>query len=210
MAEAFIDLVDIIYFTPDNAKFYKTQNGFAALRAFIPPVNKDDLAIEDGEGDKGGKRGKGNAHGPLYKEEGDKSPVWQDLGRVLFHRAFPYEKPDQFISVQDEEGREYGIIKNLADFNGEDRAIIDEALHRKYFCPEIKKINKLEEQFGYSLWEIETDVGTLEISLKDTFGSIIRISDTYLVIVDVSGNRYILPDVTALDRKSYRKIELYL
>jgi len=53
-------------------------------------------------------------------------------------------------------------------------------------------------------------VGPLEISLKDTFGSIIRISDTYLVIVDVSGNRYLLPDVNALDRKSYRKIELYL
>lgn len=201
MAEAFIDLVDIIYFTPENARFYRTKNGFAALNAFIPPVNKDDLAPMEG---------KHKHKGSLYSEEGDKTPLWQDLGRVMFHRAFPYERPDEFVSVQDEEGREYGIIKNLADFDGEDRAIIDEALHRKYFCPEIKKINKLEEQFGYSLWEIETDVGTLEISLKDTFGSIIRISDTYLVIVDVSGNRYILPDVSALDRKSYRKIELYL
>jgi len=204
MAETFTDLVDIIYFTPDNAKFYKTKNGFAALNAFIPPVNKDDLAPM--EGGKGGPK----AHGSLYKEEGDKAPLWQDLGRVLFHRAFPFDRPDEFISVQDEEGREYGIIKALKDFDGEGREIIDEALKRKYFCPEIKKIYKLEEQFGYSLWEVDTDVGPLEISLKDTFGSIIRISDTYLVIVDVSGNRYLLPDVNALDRKSYRKIELYL
>ncbi len=206
MANAFIDLVDIIYFTPENARFYKTKNGFAALNAFIPPVNKDDLAIEGEE-----KKGKGGApSASVYKEEGDKSPVWQDLGRVLFHRAFPYERPEEFISVQDEEGREYGIIKALSDFDGQGREIIDEALRRKYFCPEIKKINKLEEQFGYSLWEVETDIGPMEMVLKDTYGSIIRISDTYLVIVDVSGNRYLLPDVTALDRKSYRKIELYL
>lgn len=193
MAESFVDLVEIIYFTPENAKFYKTKNGFAALNAFIPPVVKDDLseeAVKDG------------------KE--DKAPVWQDLGRVLFHRAFPYERPNEFISVQDEDGKEYGIIKNLADFEGKGKDIIDEALRRKYFCPEIKKINSLEEQFGYSLWEVETDVGPMELVLKDTFGSIIRISDTYLVIVDVSGNRYLLPDVSKLDRKSYRRIELYL
>ena len=53
-------------------------------------------------------------------------------------------------------------------------------------------------------------MGAMELVLKDTFGSIIRISDTYLVINDISGNRYVIPDVTALDRKSYRKIELYL
>ncbi len=193
MAESFVDLVEIIYFTPENAKFYKTKNGFAALEAFIPPVVKDDLseeAVKDGTE--------------------DKTPVWQDLGRVLFHRAFPYARPNEFISVQDEDGKEYGIIKNLADFDGKGREIIDEALHRKYFCPEIKKINKLEEQFGYSLWEVETDVGPMELVLKDTFGSLIRISDTYLVVVDVNGNRYLLPDVSALDRKSYRRIELYL
>ena len=84
------------------------------------------------------------------------------------------------------------------------------ALKRKYFCPTIKRINRLDEQFGYSMWEVETDIGDMELVLRDTFGSIICITDTYLVIVDVSGNRYLLPDVTALDRKSYRKIELYL
>ena len=44
MAKSFTDLVDIIYFTPENAEFYSTKNGFAALRAFVPPINKDDLA----------------------------------------------------------------------------------------------------------------------------------------------------------------------
>lgn len=193
MAQSFTELVDIIYFTPENAKLYETENGFAALNAFIPPVNKDDLAIEAKDA-----------------EQGNKQPVWQDLGRVLFHRAFPFEKPCEFISVQDEDGKEYGIIRNLADFDGKGRDIVEKALNRKYFCPEIKRIRKLQEQFGYSLWEVDTSVGAMELVLKDTFGSIIRISDTYLIINDISGNRYVISDVSALDRKSYRKIELYL
>lgn len=216
MAKSFTDLVDIIYFTPDNAEFYSTKNGFAALRACVPPINKDDLAeFAEGNGDapappKGGRGGRRIAVGSVYREDGDKTPQWQDLGRVLFHKAFPFERPEEYISVQDEDGREYGIIRRLSDFDGKGREIIDKALRRKYFCPEIKKIHKLKEQFGYSCWEVDTDVGSLELVLKDTFGSILRVSDTYLVIMDVSGNRYVIPDVNALDRKSYKKIELYL
>lgn len=224
MAKSFTDLVEIIYFTPENAEFYSTKNGFAALRAFVPPINKDDLktSAEEGEGQPpkrvagnpppmGGGRGRSRvAVGSVYREDGDRSPLWQDLGRVLFHKAFPFERPEEYISVQDEEGREYGIIRRLADFDGKGREIIDKALRRKYFCPEIKKIRKLKEQFGYSCWEVDTDIGELELVLKDTFGSIIRVSDTYLIISDVSGNRYTIPDVTALDKKSYKKIELYL
>lgn len=217
MAKSFTELVDIIYFTPENAKLYETKNGFAAMEAFVPPINKDDLADAAAEGErgggpsKGGHRGGGRVHtGSVYSEEGDKTPLWQDLGRVLFHRAFPYAMPEEYISVQDEDGREYGIIRRLSDFDGKGREIIDKALRRKYFCPEIKRIKRLKEQFGYSCWDVETDIGPLELVLRDTFGSIIRISDTYLVINDVSGNRYVIPDVTALDKKSYKRIELYL
>ncbi len=193
MEQSFTGLVEITYFTPENARFYETENGFAAMEAFLPPIVKDDL--EEGEGE--GK-----------SAEGEKT--WQDVGRVLFHRAFPFARPDEYISVLDEDSKEYGIIKNLSDFDGHGREIIERALKRKYYCPEIKKIKRLKEQFGYSCWEVETDMGDMEMVLKDTFGSIIRISDTYLVINDVSGNRYIIPDVTKLDRKSFRKIELYL
>lgn len=218
MARSFTELVEIIYFTPENGEFYLTKNGFAAMRACVPPLSADDLedAAAEGEGAAAppphGGRGRGGraALGSVYKEGGDRTPFWQDLGRVTFHKAFPFERPEEYISVQDEEGREYGIIRKLSDFDGKGREIIDSALKRKYFCPEIKKIHSLKEQFGYSLWKVDTDIGETEIVLKDTFGSILRVSETYIVISDVSGNRYCIPDVTALDKKSYKKIELYL
>ena len=71
--ENFLDLAEIKYFTPENARLYKTKNGFAAMKAFMPPINKDDLTEE---------------------EQQDMTPDWQDLGRVYFHRMFPFDAPD--------------------------------------------------------------------------------------------------------------------
>ena len=51
-------------------------------------------------------------------------------------------------------------------------------------------------------------------TLQDTFRSIIKSprddGTERIFILDVDGNRYEIPNVEALDRKSYKKIELYL
>lgn len=186
----YLGIVEMVYFTPENAKLYKTKNGFVCMNAFLPPLKKDDLEEKD--------------------EASSKEPVWQDLGRVMFHRAFPFDCPEEFISVLDKDGKEFGVIRSLADFSSEDADIIRHELERKYFMPEIQKILSLKERFGYSYWEVETDRGHLSFAIHDTFRNISRIGDGRLVISDVDGNRYNINDVAALDRASYRKIELYL
>ena len=50
----------------------------------------------------------------------------------------------------------------------------------------------------------------MEFTLHDTYKSLIHIDDKRVIILDVDGNRFEIPDVSALDRRSYRKIELYL
>lgn len=183
----FLQIVKMVYFTPENAKFYETENGFPSLNAFIPPVKKDDLeSAPTGE------------------------PEWQDLGRVFFHRAFPYDQADKFISVTDKDGNEYGVIKALCDFDGHGREMIDKELKRKYFTPIIKKVFSLKERFGYSYWETETNHGKMSFAMHDTYRNIAKVSESRLVLTDVDGNRFEIPDVMALDRKSFRKIELYL
>lgn len=185
--ENFLDLAELKYFNPENAKMYKTVNGFAAMKAFMPPIKKDDLV-----------------------EGQDNTPDWQDLGRVYFHRMFPFDAPNEFVSVLDKDGNEYGVIRTLTDFSGEDAEIINEYLARKYLCPEIEKVLSLKEKLGYSYWEVITDKGKMSFSMHDTYRNIARVSDTRLVLTDVDGNRFSIKDVLALDSKSYRKIELYL
>lgn len=186
----FLDIAEITYLTPENAKFRLSKNGFLMLEAFLPPIKKDDLEEEE--------------------EEVSKTPVWQDLGRVFLHRAFPFTMKDEFISVLDKDGKEYGMIRHLNVFEGEMREIFERELARKYFSPEIKKIKSLKERFGYSYWEVETDRGPMSFAVYDTFRNIAKITDRRLVVTDVDGNRYDIMDVYALDSKSYRNIDMYL
>lgn len=185
MQSSFLDLAKMIWLTPDNARFYLTKNGFPAMEAVIPK-RSDDL------------------------ETADDTPTKQDLGRVWFHRAFPFETPDEYISVLDADGHEHGLIRNLADFGDEARGIIKSELDRKYLCPVIKRIFSLKEKLGYSYWEVDTDYGKMSFSVHDTYRNIARVGGGLLIVTDVDGNRYRINDYLALDRKSYKRIELYL
>jgi hypothetical protein len=182
----FLDLAEIRYLTAENSRFYRTKNGFPALEAVLPKFG-DDLEADT-----------------------DKTPVKQDLGRVFFHRCFPFETPDEYISVLNKDGREYAMILNLAEMPEEAQEIIRAELDRKYLCPTVTRIKSLKEKLGYSFWEVETDKGDMSFSMHDTYRNIANVGNGMLIISDVDGNRYRIDDVAALDRKSFKKIELYL
>ena len=137
-------------------------------------------------------------------------PEWQDFGRVQFHRAFPFDAPEEFISVLNMDGKEYGIIRSLSDFEGEARELLQIELERKYLAPAISKILSLKDKLGFSYWEVETDHGKKSFTMQDTYRNMFKNSENGVVLTDVDGNRFIIKDVLALDAKSYRKIELYL
>ncbi len=186
MKDNFLDLAEVTYLTSDNTRFYVTKNGFPAMEAVIPKFG-DDLELE-----------------------ADKTPVKQDFGRVFFHRCFPFESPDEYISVLNKDGREYGMILKLSELPEESQSIIKAELERKYLCPVIEKILSLKEKLDYSFWEVITDKGKMTFSMHDTYRNIARVGEGTLILSDVDGNRFRINDVSKLDRKSFKKIELYL
>ena len=198
----------IIYFNKENAAFYKTDNGFAGMKAYLPPVEllDDDFSFDNGNM----PFGPHDDISPRDFIDYDGEYSWQDLGRVYFHRAFPFDMPDSYISVMDRNSNEYGIIKDINDFDDETKDIIRSSLDRKYYVPSIQKIDEIKDKFGYSYWTVIIDGEKRDFSVKDTFKSIIKISNTKLLIMDCDGNRFLIPDINELDGKSYRKIELYL
>ncbi len=130
--------------------------------------------------------------------------------RVLFHRAFPFDAPDSYISVYDTESKEIGIIKELDGLNAEQRNLVRRELERKYYAPRISKIYSISERQGFSIWKIETEAGVLELTLRDNFRSIIHAGGDRIFIADNIGNRYEIESLSALDRASIKKIEIYL
>ena len=67
------------------------------------------------------------------------------------------------------------------------------------------------ERYGFSYWKVTVSDGrTLNFTMQDTFRNIVRTGEDSAILLDVDGNRFVLKSISALDRKSYRRIELYL
>jgi len=130
--------------------------------------------------------------------------------RAFLCRQFPFELLWEFISVLDDSQQEIGIIRRLEDFSDEPRELLTTELRRRYYAPVIQSILNVKERYGFSYWKVRTAEGDVSFTLHDTFRSIIRSGDHRLIFLDVDGNRFEIPNVEELDRKSYKKIELYL
>ena len=130
--------------------------------------------------------------------------------RVSLRRNFPLEELWSFLSVLNEKEEEVGMIRDLSLFGQEAQTLLRAELERRYYAPVILRILSLKERFGFSYWKVVTADGKMEFTLRDTYKSLVRLDEKRIFVLDVDGNRFVIPDVTALDRKSYRKIELYL
>lgn len=131
--------------------------------------------------------------------------------RVFLHRAFPHELLWEYISVLDVDNKEIGLIYNIEDFDTETVALLKTELERKYYSPTITTIESVKERYGFSYWSVTTSDGKkISFTMQDTYRNIMHTGDDTLLLLDVDGNRFTIESVAALDRKSYRKIEIYL
>ncbi len=130
--------------------------------------------------------------------------------RIWLHLTFPFEMPESFISVQDADSEEIGIIRSLSDFGEETQKILKAELARKYYTPKITKILSLKETRGYSYWKVLSDAGEISFTLQDTQRSISKVGGDRAFISDICGSRYEIPSLEAFDKKSLKKIEIYL
>ena len=187
------DIVSVTYLTRDNCTFTE-KNGFLGLRATVD------------------KR-----QASLWEQQSEAQPESDELvlDRIFLSRAFPFDKPFEYISVLDGDGREVGCIRSLdEDF---DQAVTDRLkreLEEAYYCPVIRRILSVKTQRGVSHWQVECDFGETSFSLRDAYADMRKLEEQNggerLLITDIHGNRYEIPDTRALDRQSYRRIELYL
>jgi hypothetical protein len=126
---------------------------------------------------------------------------------VYAYRAFPLTLGDRFISVRDDKDQEIGVIADLAAFSPGQAGLVRTELERRYFTPVIQRVVKMKEEFGYIYWEVETDKGPRRFTTRSSHDSIIPVSDIRLLILDVDGNRFEIPDYRQLDPKSIKQVE---
>ncbi len=136
--------------------------------------------------------------------------------RVVPVRAFPVTEPDCFISIREPDtkdvgkGAEIGLIEKLSDFDKETVSIIKKELDKRYFTPEILKIYNIKEQFGYLYFDVLTTAGKSSFVMNNPSSNIRVLEDKRSLIYDIDGNCFEIPEISKMDKASFKKIEIYL
>ncbi len=140
----------------------------------------------------------------------------EDLGRVAVLRMFPFEYEEEYLCIRKENyerrDKEYeiGIIRTLSVFNQEQQKIIRSELEKRYFVPDILKVLEVKEEFGHTMWKTETTAGEREFTVTDMSSNVINLGKNRVMIIDVYGNRYYIPDITKTDDKALKILEIWI
>ncbi len=134
--------------------------------------------------------------------------------RVTLRRALPVGKPMEYISAADQDNKEIGMIASVLELSEEQRAIVIAELDTRYYCPIVCEIKSVKDKLGYVYFELtlSRDGQRYEktCTVKDVSKNIRALNDDRLILFDVDGNRYIVPSLHELDKKSQRRLEPYL
>lgn len=126
--------------------------------------------------------------------------------------AFPITRPNSFLYVQDGDGKELGLLVDPRRLDRESQDILLAQADHAYFMPRITRIIRVEERMGMGIghWEVETDRGYNSFDVVSRSESVWYVGRDRLVIRDADGNRYLIEDLSALDKRSRRLADLYL
>lgn len=139
----------------------------------------------------------------------------KEYPRVQLHRSFPHSDSRKFISVRSFDPEksvndEIGLIRDMDDFDEQTAELLEKFLELRYFAPRITKLLNIKDEFGYTFWDTETDQGGCRFVVRKDSRSIIHDTGGEVLVVDVDGDRFVVPDVQALSDKEMKLIELYL
>lgn len=150
----------------------------------------------------------------ITRKEGIMLDVEMYDGRVFrdveARRLFPLTGLKKYITLLDGDGVEQAVIRDLDNLTPECRDTVMDVLREYYLVPKITKILSAEEKYGKLKLSVETDNGPHSFEIKNVHADIKMLYDGRVLIKDSSDNRYDIPRLAALDKRSLRVINPYL
>ena len=123
---------------------------------------------------------------------------WDEVKAVA---AFPLSAPESCVFLIDSERNEIGFIAEVADMPPAARDTLRDALAIEYLCTRVLGITSIQSRHGVSTWDLRTARGDRTVHIKDR-SDIRRLPGNRIVITDVDGMRFEIPDRNALDERS--------
>ncbi len=122
------------------------------------------------------------------------------------HRMFPITGLNRYIALMDSEGNEIAVIRNIDDLTPDSRKVVKNCLNEYYMMPRITRFIEMSEKFKIWMWTAETDKGTCTFEIRNHLTAIKPLYDGRVLIKDANDNRYEIPDVNKLDKRSQQMI----
>lgn len=122
------------------------------------------------------------------------------------HRMFPITGLTKYIALLDKEGNEIAVIRNIEDLMPESKKVVESCLREYYMIPRITRFIKMSEKFKIWMWTAETDKGICTFEIRNHITAIKPLYDGRVLIKDANDNRYEIPNVNDLDKKSLSMI----
>tara|TARA_B100000029_G_scaffold382304_1_gene377550 strand:- start:5927 stop:6439 length:513 start_codon:yes stop_codon:yes gene_type:complete len=123
-------------------------------------------------------------------------------------RSFPLSDANRYIAIQtdDRSPQEVCLIEDIEQLNEKNRKVLENALDKAYFMPIITGLLSINRRFGVTEWEVETNRGPVTFDLSSR-SAITQFEEGRLLIKDIDGNRYEIPNYFKLDKRSVTLIE---
>lgn len=125
-------------------------------------------------------------------------------------RLFPMSDQDRYISLLDENGVEQAVIRDVNALPEDQKELINSCLEEYYLIPKITKITDYIERFDSLTLFTETDRGPAKIVIRILIHGLKMLTDTRLLVRDVNDNRYEVPDIRELDKRSLQILGRYM
>jgi len=146
-----------------------------------------------------------NQNGFLGMKKGE-----EDYKRVKLTRVLPFSDPYKYVAVADTNGKEIGIIEDVDALPKSDAEMVVSELGERYYCPKISKVIDIREKMGHFYFDVMIGEYKKVFAIRDITKSIKQLDEQSIILSDVDGNRYLIPDIWAIDGRSRRKLEPYL
>ena len=122
------------------------------------------------------------------------------------HRLFPVTGLRCYIALVDKDGEAIAVIRNIDELLPESKKVIEDCLNEYYMIPRIKRFIEMSEKFAIWMWTAETDRGVCTFEIRNHLTAVKPLYDGRVLIKDANDNRYEIPDIKKLDKKSLKML----
>ena len=167
---------------PEDLRFFRNPQGFLALELKTTPAS-------------GHPSQEGNC---------------ETYPRVQLRRALPFTLPGQYVCVTDMEDNELAVIEDIESLSDDNRELALAELGLRYYYPVVTDIKNIKEKLGTYYFDIVIGDHEKNAAVKDISKNLRQLGGGKIVLTDVDGNRFFIPDVYAIKKKILRALEPYL